>query len=279
MDQNQTIKSVLEIAIAQLHTNEAVIEAQLLFQHLLKADRAWLIAHENDALEPNIYLGLQELIERRIRGEPIAYILGKRDFYGLQLKVTADTLIPRPDTEILVDIALTKTPQNQSQQILDLGTGSGAIGLAIAHNRPLVTVTGTDASINAIKVAKENAANLAIQNIKFVQSDWFLELGGETFDLIVSNPPYIEQNDHHLFQGDLRFEPLTALASGYDGLDDIKHIIDLAPQHLNPHGWLLLEHGYNQAEAVVVLMKAAGFNEVETVKDLGGNQRVSFGIV
>jgi release factor glutamine methyltransferase len=279
MHQNQTIKSALAIAIAQLDGNEAVLEAQLLIQHILKVNRAWLITHENDALQPSIYNCFQELIERRVRGEPIAYILGKRDFYGLQLKVTTDTLIPRPDTETLVETALSKIPQNQSRQILDLGTGSGAIGLAIAHNRPKVTVTATDASLNALNVANENAKNLSIQNIKFVKSDWYRGLGGETFDVIVSNPPYIEQNDHHLLQGDLRYEPLTALASGHDGLDDIKQIISLASQHLNPKGWLLLEHGYNQAETVASLMKATGFSKIETLKDLGGNQRVTFGIV
>jgi release factor glutamine methyltransferase len=279
MDQNQTIKSVLAKAIAQLNTNEAVIDAQLLFQYTLNVNRAWMIAHENDVLEPRLCLGFIELIERRQRGEPIAYILGKRDFYGLQIKVTPDTLIPRSDTETLVDFALAITPQNQSKQILDLGTGSGAIALAIAHNRPQANVTATDASIKALNVAKENAKNLAIPNIKFVQSDWFMEFGSETFDVIVSNPPYIEQNDHHLLQGDLRYEPLTSLASGHDGLDDIKLIIDLAPKHLNSNGCLLLEHGYNQAERVAAIMKAAGFNEVETVKDLGGNQRATFGIV
>jgi release factor glutamine methyltransferase len=279
MHQNQTIKSVLAKAIAQLHTNEAVIDAQLLFQHTLNVNRAWLIAHENDELESSICMGFQALIERRQRGEPTAYILGHRDFYGLQLKVTPDTLIPRPDTETLVDFALAKTPQNQSKQILDLGTGSGAIGLAIAHNRPKVKVTATDTSMKALYVAKENAKNLSIQNIRFVESDWYMELGGETFDVIVSNPPYIEENDHHLLLGDLRYEPLIALASGVDGLNDIKQIIDLAPQHLNPNGCLLLEHGYNQAQKVAALMKATGFNEVETVKDLGGNQRVTLGIV
>jgi release factor glutamine methyltransferase len=279
MHQNQTIKAVLQRAIAQLCTNEAAIDAQLLFQHALNVNRAWLIAHENDELESSIFIGFQALIERRKRGEPIAYILGKRDFYGLQLKVTPDTLIPRPDTETLVDVALAKTPQNQFQQILDLGTGSGAIGLAIAHNRPNAIVTASDKCIKALNVAKENSQNLTIHNIKFVESDWFKGLGSELFDVIVSNPPYIDQNDHHLLQGDLRYEPLTALASGHDGLDDIKQIIDHAPQYLNPNGCLLLEHGYNQAETVAALMKATGFNKVETVKDLGGNQRVTFGVV
>ena len=275
MTNDRTIKSALTSAAALLNNEEAALEAQLLLQHVLNVNRAWLIAHEEDALQPNIHAAYRALINRCVKGEPIAYILGVREFYGLNLKVTPATLIPRPDTETLVDAALAKIPQNQSYQILDLGTGTGAIALAIAHSRPQAFVTAVDTSANALKIAQENAQNLNITNIKFVRSDWFSALQNQTFDMIVSNPPYIEQNDAHLSQGDLRYEPITALASGQDGLDDIRRIIANAPQHLNPHGCLLLEHGYNQAESVAALLKNAGFSEIKTIKDLGGNDRMT----
>jgi release factor glutamine methyltransferase len=270
-----TLKLILADAAIHLNTEEATLEAQILLQYALNVNRAWLIAHESDALEPNIHAAFEALIKRRLNGEPIAYILGYREFYGLKLKVTPDTLIPRPDTETLVEAALAKTPQNQTCKILDLGTGTGAIALAIARNRPQAFVTATDASENALKIAQENAQNLEITNIEFVQSDWFGALQNQSFDVIVSNPPYIEQNDVHL--GDLRYEPITALASGQDGLDDIRHIIANAPQHLNSRGYLLLEHGYNQAQSVATLLKQADFCEIQTVKDLGGNDRVTLG--
>lgn len=277
MNSNHNIKSALSTAITQIHTEDATLEAQMLLQHLLGVNRAWLIAHEDDTLQDNIFAAFGALIQRRVKGEPIAYILGYREFYGLKLKVTRDTLIPRHDTETLVEAALSKIPQNQSTQILDLGTGTGAIAIAISKNRPQAHATATDASIRALKVASENAENLAITNIKFMQSDWFAALDNTKFDVIVSNPPYIEAIDEHLKQGDLRFEPITALSSGKDGLDDIRTIIKEAPPHLNPHGYLLLEHGYNQAEAVFELLKNAGFAEIETMKDLGGNHRVTLG--
>ena len=309
MTNPQTIKTALTSATALLNTEEAALEAQLLLQHALNVNRAWLIAHEGDALEANNHAVFEALLKRRLNGEPIAYILGYREFYGLKLKVSADTLIPRPDTETLVEAALAKIlePSFRREQfaklrttesncdetdsdlrqndmvwddelkVLDLGTGTGAIALAIAHNRPQAFVTAVDASENALNIAQENAQNLNITNIKFVRSNWFSALQNEKFDLIVSNPPYIEQNDAHLTQGDLRFEPITALASGQDGLDDIRTIIAHAPQHLNPHGCLFLEHGYNQAESVSALLKQAGFSEIETIKDLGGNDRVTLG--
>ena len=272
-----TLKFILADAAIHLNTEEATLEAQILLQYALNVNRAWLIAHESDALEANIHAAFEALIKRRLNGEPIAYILGYREFYGLKLKVTPDTLIPRPDTETLVEAALAKTPQNQTCKILDLGTGTGAIALAIARNRPQAFVTATDASENALKIAQENAQNLEITIIEFVQSDWFGALQNQSFDVIVSNPPYIEQNDVYLTQGDLRYEPITALASGQDGLDDIRHIIANAPQHLNSRGYLLLEHGYNQAQSVATLLKQADFCEIQTVKDLGGNDRVTLG--
>jgi release factor glutamine methyltransferase len=274
-----SIKSALSSSTVLLSSAEATLEAQLLLQHVLGVNRAWLIAHESDALEGNIHEAFETLIKRRLNGEPIAYILGYREFYGLKLKVTPDTLIPRPDTETLVEAALGKVPQSKKIHVLDLGTGTGAIALAIAHNRPQALVTAVDASNDALKIAQENAQNLAITNIEFLQSDWFVALQNQTFDVIVSNPPYIAQNDAHLTQGDLCFEPASALASGVDGLDDIKQIIANAPKYLTPHGYLLLEHGYNQAEEVATLLKLSGSSEIETIKDLGGNNRVTLGMM
>ena len=281
----------------------AKAEAQLLLQSMLNVNRAWLIAHENDDLEANIHAAYRALINRRINGEPIAYILGVREFYGLNLKVTPATLIPRPDTETLVDAALAKIPpdssfrqksessvlksldsdfrRNDFFRILDLGTGSGAIALAIAKHRPQASALALDASQAALDIATENAQSLKIPNVEFVLSDWFSALSEQNntqkFDLIVSNPPYIEANDVHLNQGDLRFEPLSALASGADGLDDIRTIVTQAPQYLKLRGWLMLEHGYNQADKVATLLKQAGFTEIGHALDLAGIQRVTLG--
>lgn len=260
-----------------LPPNEARLEAQLLLQHVLNANRAWLIAHENDTFEASVHTAFEALLKRRLSGEPIAYILGCREFYGLKLKVTPATLIPRPDTETLVEAALTRIPQHQTCKILDLGTGTGAIALAIAYNHPQARVTAVDASVNALQIAKENAQNLQLGSVRLMQSNWFAALHKEKFDVIVSNPPYIAENDIHLIQGDLPWEPISALAAGPDGLNDIRQIIADAPQHLNPHGWLLLEHGYDQAGRVADLLKESRFGSIATVKDLSGNDRVTLG--
>jgi len=270
----------LKLALA-LDEREARLEARLLLGHALQRDLAWLIAHESDALEANIHAVFEASVKRRIEGEPIAYILGHREFYGLDLKVTPATLIPRPDTEVLVEAALAKTPLEQSTCILDLGTGTGAIALAIARNRPHAIVTAVDASAEALAVAQENARRLHISNVRFVLSNWFEALNDEDgsgkYDIIVSNPPYIATGDVHLEQGDLRFEPPTALASGSDGLDDIRHIIKTAPAYLQTNGWLMLEHGYDQAEAVARLMAESGFADTQHQYDLANIARVTTG--
>lgn len=277
MTENFSIKTCLSFAAKFLANEEATLEAQLLLQHVLNVNRAWLIAHENEALSPENFTQFQQLIERRKNGEPIAYILGYREFFGIKLKVTPDTLIPRPDTETLVEAALEKISKNQSSNVLDLGTGTGAITLAIAKNRPNAQVTAVDFSENALNVARENAEELNIQNVTFLQSDWFSALENKRFDVIASNPPYIEENDVHVSQGDLRFEPKSALTSGVDGLDDIRKIICDSVSFLNTQGWLMLEHGYNQGEKVRDLMVRFGFGEVTTVQDLGVNDRVTMG--
>jgi len=273
-------QSVLTLATntEALATNtEVKLEAQLLLRHVLQVDRAWLIAHENDLLSPDTQAKFEALLARRLQGEPIAYILGEREFYGLRLQVTPATLIPRPDTETLVEAALANIPKNANVHVLDLGTGSGAIALAIAKNRPQSLVLAVDASHTALQVAKHNADRLKISNVQFILSDWFSALEDQRFEIIVSNPPYIEADDPHLAQGDLRFEPPDALASGKDGLSDIRTIINQCLTHLKPQGWLMLEHGYNQGTAVADLMSAAGLVDVATIKDLGGNNRVTMG--
>jgi release factor glutamine methyltransferase len=254
------------------------IEAQCLLQHVLGVPRAYLMAHPEKTLSEVQQDALDGLLRRRLRGEPVAHLLGEREFFGLNLKVTPATLIPRPDTELIVELALDRLPQAQPKRVLDMGTGSGAIALAIAKHKPNVEVVAVDASQDALAVAIENAQRLDISNVTFMQSDWFSTLDdGLCFELIVSNPPYISSGDIHLSQGDLRFEPLSALASGVDGLDDIRRIISAAPQYLTSNGLLLLEHGYDQAESVRDLLTQRGFMEVFSEKDLAGIERVTGG--
>ena len=276
------IKAVLQQARQQLAGNlppeEAAMEAQLLLRHALgNVTRAWLIAHDEQALTPTQAATFDNLIARRAQGEPVAYLLGQREFFGHALKVTPDVLIPRPDTETLVEAALEKIPAQRPCQILDLGTGSGAIAIAIALARPQAQVTAVDRSAAAIAIARENASLLGATNLALLQSDWMAGLGEARFDLIVSNPPYISEQDAHLSQGDLRFEPRSALASGQHGLNDIRAILTQAPAQLAAGGWLMFEHGYDQAAQVAALLQAAGFEEVNHRADLAGIQRVTLG--
>lgn len=267
-------RAALESALS-LDSATARIEAQMLLQHVLGVSRAHLMAHPEQVLGDAQQANYRALMQRRLAGEPLAYILGEREFFGLNFKVTPATLIPRPDTELLVELALERMPQ--SGCVLDLGTGSGAIALSIAHARPDAEVTAVDASIEALEVARENARRLNVGNARFLHSDWFEALAGERFDLIVSNPPYIADADAHLQQGDLRFEPRNALASGTDGLNDIRRIVADAKAHLEAGGWLMFEHGYDQAERVRELLKASGYAEVFSARDLAGIERVSGG--
>lgn len=260
-----------------LNAATARIEAQSLMQHVLGVSRAWLLAHDDATLVPAQQSDYEKLLQRRLHGEPLAYILGEREFFGLTFKVTPDTLIPRPETELLVELALERLPPRQPFRVLDLGTGSGAVALSIAHARPAASVLACDISSAALAVARENAQRLNLRNAAFAQSDWYAALERRRFDLIVSNPPYVAENDPHLQRGDLRFEPPSALASGRDGLDDIRHIVAHARARLEPGGWLLLEHGYDQAGAVRELLRAAGFGDIFSARDLAGIERSSGG--
>lgn len=215
-------------------------------------------------------------LQRRRQGEPVAYILGRQGFWSLELEVAPHTLIPRPDTELLVEAALQLLPASPAG-VLDLGTGTGAIALALAAERPAWQVTGVDRVAEAVALAQRNAARLGLANSNFVQSHWFSELAGQRFQLIVSNPPYIPSGDPHLQQGDVRFEPGSALISGADGLDDIRQIVSQAPDFLELGGWLLLEHGYCQAAQVRALLSEGGFVDVESRQDYGGHLRISLG--
>jgi release factor glutamine methyltransferase len=260
-----------------LDPGSARIEVQCLLQDVLQVNRAYLLTHPEQPLTADQHARYIALFERRLHGEPIAYLLGEREFFALTFKVSPATLIPRPETELLVELALQHTPQQGECRVLDMGTGSGAIALSIAHARPNAEVVAVDASAAALEVAQFNTRQLGLVNVRLLRSDWFSALQDKRFDMIVSNPPYIAVNDEHLAQGDVRFEPHTALVSGEDGLDDIRRICAIAHEHLNPEGWLLLEHGYDQAARVRALLQQAGLAAVFSARDLAGIERVSGG--
>lgn len=252
-------------------------EAELLLMHVLERGHGWLYAHGRDPLPAAAATRFGRLVERREAGEPVAYLTGRRGFWSLDLRVGPDTLIPRAETERLVELALERLPAGTPGRVADLGTGSGAIALAIASERPRLQVVATDASAAALGVARDNAVALGLANVEFRHGDWFAPLVGERFRLVASNPPYIARDDPHLARGDLRHEPARALASGADGLDDLRVIARAAGAHLEPGGWLLLEHGHDQGPAVRELLRAAGFLEVATATDLEGRDRVGLG--
>lgn len=253
------------------------VDARVLLQHVLGCDRAWLVAHGADALTRDQAETFFALAKRRRDGEPIAYLTGRREFWGLDLAVTPAVLIPRPETETLVEVALARLPADRPLRVLDLGTGSGAIALAIAKERPLAAVTATDASAEALEVARGNAARLGLANVAFVRSDWYAAVPSGRFDAIVSNPPYIAPGDPHLADGDLRFEPRSALTPGATGLSALAAIVAGARERLVPSGALAVEHGFDQVEAVRGLFEDAGFVAVEAFRDLAGLWRVVAG--
>ncbi len=247
-------------------------EARLLLLAATGFSASSLLAHPERLLPTDIEEKFLQFVQRRAGGEPIAYVLGEREFYGLPLSVNPAVLIPRPETELLVERALARKPTS----VLDLGTGSGAIALAIKHHLPQARVVGVEASMQALAVAARNAVKLGL-DVELRHGLWFAPVAGERFDLLVSNPPYVAKGDPHLAQGDLRFEPHSALVSGADGLDALRDIARGAPAHLNPEGWLLVEHGFGQEQAVRALLQQAGFEGISTWPDLAGIARVSGG--
>ena len=253
-------------------------EAKALLAHVLGRDRAWLAAHRDAPLEPGEARAFDALVRRRAAGEPIAYLTGKREFFGLDLEITPDVLIPRPETELLVELACRWLAPERLARVLDLGCGSGAVALAIAHERPRAFVIGGDVSPRATALARRNAERLSIANVSFVESDWFESISPERFALIVANPPYVASGDPHLKEGDLRFEPEGALVSGADGLDAMRAIVAAAADFLAQGAPLALEHGYDQAKAVRALLTEAGFGGVASERDLAGIDRVSYGV-
>ena len=252
------------------------LDAELLLAQALGKSRGYLHTWPEREPEASQLERFQAALARRRAGEPVAYILGRQGFWSLDLDVASHTLIPRPDTELLVETALALLPATPLQ-VLDLGTGTGAIALALACERPAWQVTGVDRVPEAVALAQGNGTRLQLANARFAESCWFSALAGQRFQLIVSNPPYIAAADPHLSQGDVRFEPSSALVAGVDGLDDIRVIIEQVPAHLLAGGWLLLEHGFDQAEAVRELLGQRGFAAVDSRRDLGGHQRISLG--
>jgi len=250
-------------------------DADWLLAHVLEKPRGWLYAHADNTVDASVRDRFEALVERRAAGEPVAYLTGTRGFWTLDLHVNTDTLIPRVETELLVELALARLPADQACHVADLGTGSGAIALAIASERPRARVVAIDASAAALDVARRNAEDLGIRTVDFRQGDWCAALGDATFDLVASNPPYLAEDDAHLAQGDLRHEPEAALVSGRDGLDAIRSIVANVTAHLRPGGWLLLEHGWEQGDAVRALLVDAGFAEVATQQDLEHRDRVT----
>ncbi|AXT37310.1 peptide chain release factor N(5)-glutamine methyltransferase [Alteromonas sp. BL110] len=274
------IDSALAWAVEQLEGGESPsVDAKIMLANILGKSQTYLFTWPDKTLTAAELAQLEAAVTKRKRGEPVAYIIGKRDFWTLSLFTSPDTLIPRPDTEVLVEQVLNWASEHPSQplSICDLGTGTGAIALALASELPEASVTGVDFQQGAVKLATRNAQANNLINARFVQSDWFSALDGQTFDIIVSNPPYIEETSPYLDEGDVRFEPKTALTSGYDGLDDIKHIIKNAPEYLKKGALLAFEHGFSQGSAVNTLLTDAGFVKVKTVKDFGNNDRVTLG--
>ena len=254
----------------------ARLDAELLLAAALGKSRSYLHTWPEKIVSSEAALAFSDFLLRRRGGEPVAYILGQQGFWKLDLEVAPHTLIPRPDTELLVEAALELLPATPAR-VLDLGTGSGAIALALANERPAWNVTAVDRVPEAVALAERNRQRLGLNNATVLSSHWFSALDGQRFQLIISNPPYIASSDPHLAQGDVRFEPASALVAGADGLDDLRLIIAQAPKHLEADGWLMLEHGYDQAEAVRELLSAQGFSEVHSRTDLGGHQRISLG--
>jgi release factor glutamine methyltransferase len=265
-------------ALRQAARHIGDLDARVLMQQVLDANHAYLIVHSDQVLTQEQAWRFQQFAERRAEGEPVAYITGRREFYGMDFVVTPAVLIPRPETELLVDLALERIPSSHPCRIVDLGTGSGAVALAIARHRPLALVTAVDISPDATAIARTNMERHNVSNVIILEADWLEGVAGKIFDVIVANPPYVARTDPHLSQGDLRFEPSIALSGGEDGLDCLREIIASASAHLVGGGALLFEHGYNQPEACRELLDIAGYDDVFSRPDLAGIVRVSGGI-
>jgi len=274
-DTNNVSQLLKQATLSLQHQIEARLEAEILLAFCIQKTRVFLHTWPEHPVTPAQLVEFRQFVARRRKGEPIAYILGHQEFWSLNLDVNPATLVPRSETELLVEQSLLHIPKDSNFAIVDLGTGSGAIALAIATERPTCTVTATDHCTEALTVAKKNAAKHGITNVRFIQSDWFGALESKVFDIIVTNPPYIAPDDPHLNQGDLPYEPDTALASSDNGLADIKRIIGESRNHLKPGGWILFEHGYNQAQEVAILLKQHAYQSIHTELDYAGHPRVT----
>lgn len=272
----QTIDTALGHGAEQLDGYQAAagLEARVLLAHVLGQPGSFLYSRPRQTLTHGQWRQYADLIERRRLGEPVAYITGVREFWSLSLNVTRDTLIPRAETELLVDEALQRLPDNARRRVADLGTGSGAIALALAHERPRAAICAFDVSAQALAVARGNAARLGIGNIEWVRNNWLHDYHGQPFDLIAANPPYIRSGDPHLQRGDLRHEPRLALESGTNGLEAIEIIIEQSKQHLCAGGWLLIEHGYDQQQQLIQLLHRSGYRDIAGYADLAKLPRV-----
>lgn len=271
----QAIKDA-SLALAQI-SDSAHLDAEVLLCHVLNCAATHLMAWPEKVLDEKQVQTFRQLVEQRQHGTPIAYLTGNKEFWSINFKVTPDTLIPRPDTELLIEFVLEKFSDQNKIKAIDLGTGSGAIAIAIASERPNWNMFATDISNGALAVAKENARLNNIANIKFIKSNWFDQLEHQQFDLIISNPPYIATKDEHLSQGDVRFEPISALTSGETGMNDIERITSQAEEHLSKNGWLIFEHGYNQKQAVYDCLQHHNFKKVIQLNDLSGQPRMTAG--
>ena len=268
----------LRLAAARLPGPGARWEAEMLLAHALRRERSWLYAHGDFVLDAGADAAFAALLEQRLAGTPLAHLLGRRAFWRLDLMVTPDTLIPRPETELLVELALERIAPDAPCAVLDLGTGSGAIALALAMERPRARVTAVDASEAALAVARANALAHDLAQVEFVRSDWFAALAGRRFDVVVGNPPYLADDDPHLVGGELAREPRSALVAGVDGLDDIRRIAVDAFAATRDGGWLLIEHGWTQGAEAKAIFERAGWRDVKTDRDLEGRDRVTSGM-
>lgn len=273
-----TITELLKEAEQKMNCSDSArLDAEILLCDVMQFNRSKIYSHPDQLITGKKLTLFKSLVEQRRQGHPVAHLIGKKEFWSLELTINEDTLIPRPETELLVETALNLVPDNAEYNILDLGTGSGAIAIAIASERQRCNLVATDINTNALDMAKKNAALYELTNIQFLVSDWFKNIPSQTFDLIVSNPPYITQDDEHLSQGDVRFEPKQALVAGPDGMESINIILELAKNFLASDAHLLIEHGHDQKDLVQNSFLINGLKQVTTIQDLSGQDRITFG--